>query len=939
MLSGKIFESACDRVNMIGLSKVGVRQLTKWKEYRTFARLKYHSGVGVFGHRPRDAVETDVAEDVLVRRYENCRAQQLVNAYRTYGHLKASIDNVDYKNDKRNVKELQLARYGLTAEDRVDLGLLYGYDGKQPAQNLVHQLEQTYCGPISYEFSYLETAEEREWFPQRVEGCSDPVESDRRVEILKELLHSQAWDNFLSVKYPTVKRYCGEGAETLLTFFSTLFGLTTSEGLQQVVLGMAHRGKLNLLSGLLKCPPVKIFHKFSGMPEFPLEANAACDISTHLSASADITVNGKTVRFSLLNNPSHLEAANPVSMGKTRSKQLQLKEGDYSPDGSSRMGDKVLNVQIHGDAAFTGQGINQETLMLSQAPHFDVGGSLHVVVNNQVGFTLPAQRGRSCRYVTDLAKAISVPVIHVNGDHPELVVKATNIAFEYQRRFRKDVFIDYNCYRRWGHNELDDPTFTNPLLYKVIHNRKSIPDLYAERLIAAGLLTEHDVNTISKKYTEYLQRQFESVSSYRPEVTYYQEQWAGMKAAPTAVETWDTGVNTELLRQVGIASVSAPPGFNVHSHLAKTHVKNRLNKLSNGRELDWATAEALAFGSLLMEGRHVRLSGEDVGRGTFSHRHVMLVDQETEKIHIPLNYIHEDQKGYLEVVNSILSEEAVLGFEYGMAYDSPDNLCIWEAQFGDFYNGAQIIVDTYIASGEAKWVRSNGLVMLLPHGYDGAASEHSSCRMERFLQLTDSREAAPDSEAVCMHVANPTTPAQYFHLLRRQVVRNYRKPLVVVSPKLLLRLADAVSPMSEFAPGTHFKPVIGDNLAEPLKVKRVILVSGKHYYELNKERVRGKIEDVAIVRVEALSPFPLYALQKELNRYTNARKFIWSQEEHRNMGAWTFVKPRFENLLGRKLTYAGSCRGTDTRSRRSDIASGRSRTRASRAALQHKITP
>ncbi|CAK1579593.1 unnamed protein product [Parnassius mnemosyne] len=890
---------------MIGFSKVGVRQLTKRKEYRSYERYKYHSGVGVFGHRPREANESDIPESVIVKRYENCRAQQLVNAYRTYGHLKASIDNVDYRNEKRTVKELELAKYGLTSEDSVDLGLLYGYSGKQPAKNLVEQLEKIYCGPISYEFLYLETETEREWFAQRIESSTDSVENNQKIEILKELLHSQAWDKFLSVKYPTVKRYCGEGAESLLTFFSTLFGLTTSEGVQQVVLGMAHRGKLNVLSGLLKCPPVKIFHKFSGRPEFPDEANAACDISTHLSASADITINNRTVRFSLLNNPSHLEAANPVSMGKTRSKQLKLKEGDYSLDGSSRMGDKVLNVQVHGDAAFTGQGINQETLMLSQAPHFDVGGSLHVVVNNQVGFTLPGERGRSCRYVTDLAKAISVPVVHVNGDYPELVVKATNIAFEYQRRFRKDVFIDYNCFRRWGHNELDDPTFTNPLLYKLIHNRKSIPDLYAERLIAEGVVSEADVNKISNEYTKYLQTQFEAVSSYTPEVTYYQDQWTGMSAAPKAVETWDTGVNTDLLKQVGFASVSAPNGFNVHSHLAKTHVKNRLNKLSDGKELDWATAEALAFGSLLMEGRHVRLSGEDVGRGTFSHRHVMLVDQETEQIHIPLNHIHEEQKGFLEVVNSILSEEAVLGFEYGMAYDSPDNLCIWEAQFGDFYNGAQIIVDTYIASGEAKWVRSNGLVMLLPHGYDGAASEHSSCRLERFLQLTDSAETTPDSEAVCMHVVNPTTPAQYFHLLRRQVIRNYRKPLIVVAPKLLLRLADAVSPLSDFAPGTHFKPVIGDTVAEPLKVKRVILVSGKHYYELHKERMRANIDDVAILRVESLSPFPLQALQKELEKYSNARKFIWSQEEHRNMGAWTFVKPRFENLLGRRLTYAG----------------------------------
>ncbi|XP_073952200.1 probable 2-oxoadipate dehydrogenase complex component E1 homolog [Choristoneura fumiferana] len=889
---------------MYGLSQVGVRQVMRWKE-RLYDRVKYHSGAGVFGHRPRVENESEIQKEVLEKRYQNCRAHQLVTAYRTHGHLKATIDNVEYKNVNRNVKELQLPRFGLSAQDAVDSSIVYGYTGNQPAGSLVEELEKIYCGPISYEFSYLETEAEREWFAQRVESGVDVIDKERRLEIVKELLHSQAWDKFLMVKYPTVKRYCGEGAESLLTVFSTLYKLTTAEGVEQVVLAMAHRGKLNALTGVLQYPPVKIFHKFSGQPEFPIEAGAACDISTHLSASVDIAVNDKSVRFSLLNNPSHLEAANPVSMGKTRSRQLQLKEGDYSTDGSSKMGDKVLNVQIHGDAAFTGQGVNQETLMLSRAPHFDVGGSIHVVVNNQVGFTLPADRGRSCRYVTDLAKAIAVPVIHVNGDHPELVQKATAIAFEYQRQFRKDVFIDYNCFRRWGHNELDDPTFTNPLLYKIIHNRKSIPDVYAEKLVSEGVISEEEVKNISEAYTQHLQAQYAAVNSYKPEAEYYQKQWAHMGGAPHAVETWDTGVDAGLLKLVGRASVITPSDFNVHPHLAKTHVKNRIAKLTDEKELDWATAEALAFGSLLMEGRHVRLSGEDVGRGTFSHRHAMLVDQETENIYIPLNHIHDQQKGFLEVANSILSEEAVLAFEYGMAYDSPDNLCVWEAQFGDFYNGAQIIVDAFIASGESKWMKSNGLVMLLPHGYDGAASEHSSCRMERFLQLTDSKESAPDSEAVCLHVANPTTPAQYFHLLRRQMVRNYRKPLVVVAPKLLLRLADAVSPMSDFAPGTHFKPVIGDPLADPLKVKRVILVSGKHYYELHKERVKAKIDDVAIVRLEALSPFPLQALQKELDRFGNARKFIWSQEEHRNMGAWTFVKPRFENLLGRKLIYSG----------------------------------
>ncbi|KAG7309744.1 hypothetical protein JYU34_004243 [Plutella xylostella] len=779
---------------MYSIRSVRVRQLAKWKEY--------HSGLGVFGHRPQTTVDSDAPKEVLSLRNEHSRAQRLVEAYRTHGHKRATIDNVDYRQGSREVKELETSRYGLSPQDEVDLGLLYGRSGKEPVQNLVQELEDIYCGPISYEYSYLETEAEREWFARRVETTSesDKLDKDRKIQIAKELLHSQTWDKFLATKFPTVKRYCGEGAESLLTFFSSLFRLSTEDSVEHLVVGMAHRGKLNALTGVLQCRPARIFHKFSGNPEFPEEANSTCDISTHFSVSEDIKVNNKTVRVSLLNNPSHLEVSSPVSMGKTRAKQLQIKEGDYSPDGSSRMGDKIVNVQIHGDAAFTGQGVNQETLMLTQAPHFHVGGSLHVVVNNQVGFTLPGHRGRSSRYVTDLAKVIAAPVIHVNGDHPELVAKATSIAFEYQRLFRKDVFIDYNCFRRWGHNELDDPTFTNPLLYRMIHARPSIPDLYAEKLKAENVLSEDDVSNICKEYSQYLQSEFDAVKSYQPEASYYHEQWSKMGPAPHAVETWDTGVDTGLLKMVGLKSVTVPDDFNIHPHLAKTHVKNRLTKISEEKDLDWATAEALAF---------------------------------------------------------------------------------------------------------AKWVRSNGLVLLLPHGYDGAGPEHSSCRLERFLQLSDSREAAPDCERVCLHVVHPTTPAQYFHVLRRQMARNYRKPLVVVAPKVLLRLADAVSPLSDFAPGTYFKTVIGDTTADPIKVKRVILVSGKHYYELHKERVKGKVEDVAIIRVESLAPFPLSALQAELDKYTNARKFIWSQEEHRNMGAWSFVKTRFENLLGRRIIYSG----------------------------------
>ncbi|XP_026333492.1 probable 2-oxoglutarate dehydrogenase E1 component DHKTD1 homolog, mitochondrial [Hyposmocoma kahamanoa] len=631
------------------ISKVGVRQLVRWKECCIFNRVKYHSGLGIFGHRPRTVNENETPKDVLVRRYENSRAAALVDAYRRHGHLKASIDNVDFRNEQRIVKELNLERYGLKTGDPVDFGLLYGYNGQKAVGDLIQELELIYCGNISYEFTHLESETEREWFAQRVEGTPDPIDMDRRREIAAELLRGQAWEKFLAVKLPAVKRFSGEGAESLLTIFSTLFRLTSAENIEYVTLALPHRGKLSAMVTLLKCPPVKLFHKFSGRMEFPEETGASCDIALHFSLSSDINVNNKTVRFSMVNNPSHLEIANPVSMGKARSKQLQLLEGDYSPHESSRLGDKVFNVQFHGDAAFAGQGVNQESLMMSQAPHFDIGGSFHVVVNNQVGFTLPADRRGSSRYVTDVAKMIAAPVIHVNADYPELVAKATNIAFEYRQKFRKDVFIDYNCYRRWGHNEMDEPTFTSPLLYRLIQSRKSITDLYAEKLIHEGILKEDDVKYVIAEYTAFLQKELDASSTYKPEVSYFQDQWSKIGPAPKAVETWDTGFDTEELKMVGRVSVTYPSDFNIHTHLARTHVKNRLKKLSDEKNLDWATAEALAFGSLLLEGRHVRISGEDVGRGTFSHRHVMLVDQQNNKLHIPLNHIKEDQKAFLEV--------------------------------------------------------------------------------------------------------------------------------------------------------------------------------------------------------------------------------------------------------------------------------------------------
>lgn len=886
----------------------------------------YHSTKGVFGYRPRPKPKYEgISAEVAEQRNRNSNAYRWIEAYRNHGHRIASIDPVRFQADpeadaSEQLPELDHARYGLGASDRIDTSGLLGATAQEPRQALTTgELEQVlrrmYCGTCSIELAFIESEAEREWLTERYERLFEqPMAAEEQREIAELMLKSQAFDHFLAVKFPTVKRYGGEGAESMMAFYRELFRCAADEDLLNIVIGMPHRGKLNVLSTLFGTRPAKIFRKFKGHPEFPVDARAMCDIASHFHTSTDLTVGGKTFHLNMLHNPSHLEAVNPVSMGKTRAKQLALGDGPYGAEaGRSR----ALNVQVHGDAAFPGQGINQECLMMAEVPNFEVDGTVHLVVNNQVGFTTPAERGRSTRYVTDLAKAIMAPIVHVNGDDPEALSRVTRLAVAYRQRFGKDFFIDLNCFRRWGHNELDDPTVTNPLLYRVVHGRGSIPDVYARKLIDAGVLDQPDVDAMSKSYQNYLTAELQAHEQYEPERSYFERQWSGLQQPGDEVTVWNTGLDYRLLSHIGRESVRLPEGFNVHPHLRKTHVDARLRRLADGQRIDWATAEALAFGSLMYQGYNVRLSGEDVGRGTFAHRHAMLVDQETNEIHIPLNAMAGADgvpaMGRFEVANSILSEEAVLGFEYGMAIDTPNSLVIWEAQFGDFFNGAQIIIDTFLVSGETKWMVCNGLVMLLPHGYDGAASEHSSCRMERFLQMTDSRETSPDGDDVNLQIVNPSTPAQYFHALRRQMIRNYRKPLLVVAPKTLLRLSDCVSTHADFAPGTFFQPVLPDpatgGTVDPKRVRRVVLCSGKHYYTLQSERKTRNVSDVALVRLESLCPFPVQAIRDELARYPNAREFVWSQEEHRNMGAWTFVQPRFENMCERRIQYRGRPEG------------------------------
>uniref|UniRef100_A0A668A8D3 2-oxoadipate dehydrogenase complex component E1 n=1 Tax=Myripristis murdjan TaxID=586833 RepID=A0A668A8D3_9TELE len=762
----------------------------------------YHTEKGVYGYRPKQ-IDRD-------QKLQNHGLARLVEAYRTHGHKLAKINPLLPQKPVVDIVP-EISMLTDTLKGRLNTsGLQHFGKAEASVEEVVAYLEEAYCGQLSVETSHLSSLEEKEWFAERFEELKkETFSSEERRQLAKIMLESQEFDHFLATKFATVKRYGGEGAESMMGFFHELFSHAAQRGVTDIVIGMPHRGRLNLLTGLLKFPP-----------------------------------------------------------------------------------------EVHGDGSFTGQGIVPETFTLANLPHYRVGGSIHLIVNNQVGYTTPSERGRSSLYCSDVGKMVSCAVIHVNGDDAEEVLKATRLAVEYQRRFRKDVILDLICYRQWGHNELDEPFFTNPAMYKIIRSRKSIPDSYSDQLISEGLMTDAERGEIKSKHYSMLNDKLANMTVYSPPPTNLQGRWGDLSEPQAKVTTWDTGVPIPLLQFVGAKSVDIPEDIQLHSHLGKTHAQARLQKLEEGTKLDWSTAEAMAFGSLLCQGFNIRISGQDVGRGTFSQRHAMVVCQNTNDMYIPLNHIEPQQKGFLEVCNSPLSEEAVLGFEYGMSIAQPKLLPIWEAQFGDFFNGAQIIFDTFISGGEAKWLLQSGMVILLPHGYDGAGPEHSSCRMERFLQMCDSKEEGVDGDNVNMAVVNPTTPAQYFHLLRRQMIRNFRKPLIVAGPKMLLRFSGATSSLAECAPGTFFRPVLGDT-----SVSKVVLCSGKHYYALLKQReVSAANQNTALVRVEELCPFPLEALQQELRKYPNAKgRFIWSQEEPQNMGPWSFIAPRFEKQLACKL--------------------------------------
>ncbi|MDB5392847.1 MAG: sucA [Rhodospirillales bacterium] len=822
---------------------------------------------------------------------DSIRALMLIRAYRVRGHLLATLDPLGLERPRMN-PELDPSTYGFNESDwdrPIFIDQVLGLTNPTLRQ-IMERLTATYCGHVGVEFMHIQAPDQKAWIQERIENIENQTEftPEGKRFILQRLTAAEGFEHFLQLKYTGTKRFGLDGAEATIPAIEQIIKRGGQLGVKEYVLGMAHRGRLNILTNFMGKPFKALFSEFQGNPAGPEDVQGSGDVKYHLGTSADRDFSGNIVHLSLTANPSHLEAVNPVVEGKVRAKQAH--RGDI-PDGN-----QVVALLVHGDAAMAGQGLVAETLALSELKGYRTGGTVHFVINNQIGFTTSPSFSRSGPYPTDVAKAIQAPIFHVNGDDAEAVVHVCRVAAEFRQRFKKDVVIDMFCYRRFGHNEGDEPAFTQPMMYKAIAAHKSVRTVYAEKLIAEGVVTAEEAAQQDHDFQAYLESEFEASKSYKPnKADWLEGAWAGLDAAGQDYSRGDTAATEEQLRQVGEALVHVPEGFVLNPKITR-QLKAKEQALKTGEGIDWATGEALAFGTLLVEGVPVRLSGQDSGRGTFSQRHAVLYDQETESRHIPLTSIKGATANF-EVHDSPLSEAAVLGFEYGYTLAEPHALVLWEAQFGDFANGAQVIIDQFIASGESKWLRMSGLVMLLPHGYEGQGPEHSSARLERYLQMS-----AEDN----WQVVNVTTPANYFHALRRQVGRNFRKPLIVMTPKSLLRHKMAVSPLKEFGPGSSFHRILpeAESLLHDHKIRRVVLCSGKVYYDLLTDRQARKINDVAILRLEQLYPFPDEPLADQLAKYPNA-EIVWCQEEPENMGSWFFVDRRIEAVLTRLKHKAG----------------------------------
>ena len=823
--------------------------------------------------------------DTRAATLDSIRALMLIRVYRVRGHLEAQLDPLGLKQPRYN-SELDPASYGFGPDDLDRPIFIDGVLGHETAtmREILAMLRTCYCGPIGVEFMHIQDPAQKSWIQRRIEAASwrSAFDKEDKARIFRQLTEADSFETFCQRRFVGTKRFGLEGGESTIPALHAIIETAAQAGVQEIAIGMPHRGRLNTLVNIVKKPLTALFSEFGGASAKPEDVQGSGDVKYHLGTSADISFNGNQVHLSLQPNPSHLEAVDPVVIGKIRARQ------DMAGDTTRR---SAMAIMMHGDAAFAGQGLVYETLAMSQLIGYRTGGSIHLVVNNQIGFTTVPAHAFSGLYCTDVAKAVQSPILHVNGDDPEAVVYAARLATEFRMEFAVDVVIDLVCYRRHGHNENDEPAFTQPIMYKAIKALATTQALYAQRLEREGSVTAEQASSIAQAYNQALEDAYNGAQSYKVnKADWLEGHWSGLNEGRDEDEQEEqaTAASLDQLREVGAALARPPENFDLNPKILR-QLEAKRQMIDSGEGIDWATGEALAFGTLLQDGHRVRLSGEDCQRGTFSQRHAVLVDQTNQNEYVPLNNIRPGQ-ARIDIFNSLLSEAGVLGFEYGYAIADPRVLVLWEAQFGDFANGAQVIIDQFIASGETKWLRMCGLTLLLPHGNEGQGPEHSSARLERYLQL-----CAEHNTTVC----NLTTPANYFHALRRQLKRNFRKPLVLMTPKSLLRHKLAVSSLHEMSNGSCFKFVIpeADELVEPGEVKRVVICSGKVYYDLLQTRRERGIKDVAIVRLEQFYPFPAKSLKSAIAPYAKA-DVVWCQEEPENNGGWTFVDRRIEAVLG-----------------------------------------
>ena len=827
---------------------------------------------------------------------DSIRTLRLIRAYHMNGHLTANLDPLNLSK-KEYHPELDYKSYGLTDNDLDKEIFIDGSFGLEsaPLNKIIKILKETYSSSIGVEYLYIQSPDQKQWIRERIEEVRNKTifTHEGKKAIYNRLVESELFEQYLDKKFLGTKRYGIEGGESMIPGIEQIVKQACLAKVENIFIGTAHRGRLTLLSTVLGMPYKSILSKFQGYQNDPNEVMGSGDVKYHLGVSSDREFEGKKIHISLVPNPSHLEAVDPVVIGKVRAKQTQLKD---------KTNDKVFGLLIHGDAAMAGQGIVAETFAMSQLVGFRTGGTIHFVINNQIGFTTMPQYGRSAPYCTEIAKMVQAPIFHVNGDDPEAVVHVCRIATEFRNKFKVDVVVDMFCYRRSGHNEADEPSFTQPLMYQAIKNHQTTVKIYEKRLLEEKILTNEESKKIQTNFKNFLDKESESAKSYKPnKADWLEGDWTGLSTASFDARKGLTSVKENDLLKIGKAIHQIPIDFNAHKKIKKIY-KDRLTSIHEGKNIDWSTAESLAFATLLNEGYGVRLSGQDTGRGTFSQRHSVLYDQINEKRFVPLRHFTKKQ-GYFEIIDSFLSEYGVLGFEYGYSQSDPKTLVIWEAQFGDFANGAQTIIDQFITTGERKWLRMSGLTLLLPHGHEGQGPEHTSSRLERFLQM-----CAEDN----IQVANCTSPANYFHILRRQLHRNFRKPLVILTPKSTLRHKKNVSSIDYFINGSTFHRVLRNKITKEKekKINRIIICSGKLYFELQDHIEELQKENVFILRLEQIYPFPYDVFSKELKRFTDC-EIIWCQEEPKNMGAYGFVKRRIEsvmkniNVKQEKLLYVG----------------------------------